>query len=87
MRDARCDRARPKADCGAFLLTNFGGYLLVGKDASGSDWAGSQTCELMTTAPSEPQVSSFLSDLQRRGQFVPGGALLAALAQDDAPLI
>ncbi|HET9706773.1 MAG TPA: hypothetical protein VFP39_00575 [Gemmatimonadales bacterium] len=29
-----CYHARPRADCGGFLLTNFGGYLLVGKD----DW-------------------------------------------------
>lgn len=32
-----CYHARPKADCGGFLLTNFGGYLLVGKD----DWGDS----------------------------------------------
>jgi hypothetical protein len=32
-----CYHARPKADCGAFLLTNFGAYLLVGKD----DWGDS----------------------------------------------
>ncbi len=32
-----CYHARPKADCGAFLLTNFGGYVLVGKD----DWGNS----------------------------------------------
>jgi hypothetical protein len=32
-----CYHPRPRADCGAFLLTNFGGYLLVGKD----DWGGS----------------------------------------------
>jgi hypothetical protein len=29
-----CYHARPKADCGAFLLTNFGAYVLVGRD----DW-------------------------------------------------
>jgi hypothetical protein len=29
-----CYNARPRAACGAFLLTNFGGYVLLGKD----DW-------------------------------------------------
>jgi hypothetical protein len=37
-----CYHARPKADCGAFLLTNFGGYLLVGKD----DWGDSPLREV-----------------------------------------
>ena len=37
-----CYHARPKAECGAFLLTNFGGYLLVGKD----DWGDSPLREV-----------------------------------------
>ena len=37
-----CYHARPKADCGAFLLTNFGGYLMVGKD----DWGDSHVREV-----------------------------------------
>jgi hypothetical protein len=37
-----CYHARPKADCGAFLLTNFGAYLLVGKD----DWGDSHVREV-----------------------------------------
>ncbi|HEY6222324.1 MAG TPA: hypothetical protein VIW26_00955 [Gemmatimonadales bacterium] len=37
-----CYRARPRAECGAFLLTNFGGYLMVGKD----DWGDSPLREV-----------------------------------------
>lgn len=37
-----CYRARPKPDCGAFLLTNFGAYLMVGKD----DWGDSPLREV-----------------------------------------
>ena len=37
-----CYHARPKAACGAFLLTNFGGYLMVGKD----DWGDSHFREV-----------------------------------------
>ena len=37
-----CYHARPKADCGGFLLTNFGAYLMVGKD----DWGDSPLREV-----------------------------------------
>jgi hypothetical protein len=37
-----CYHARPKAHCGAFLLTDFGGYVLVSKD----DWGGTSYREV-----------------------------------------
>ena len=30
-----CYRARPKPACSAFVITNFGGYLILGRDATG----------------------------------------------------
>ena len=64
-----CYHARPKADCGAFLLTNFGGYVLVGKDAWGdspyrevADWGA-----MVNVGEKDAVGASVFASLDREG--------------------